>query len=164
MFQIQVVSGSVYSLTIELVDTNCLRSENKERSKCQADASNGSRRICTVEIWDQPWLNSKQVRDPDCDASSTDGDARSPKTTTGGPRETITLSPDDEEVKNAANFALVRLDAFDDNNKKRILIKVLEAFSHVIEFPLFLIFEKLELDKNYLFIYFRALLDPRHST
>lgn len=131
---LQVVSGSLYVLTLELVDTDCRRGDDAvDRSKCQVDAANGSRRTCTVRIWDQPWLNSKQVREPDCDVAGAEVESRSLKSTPiVGVRENATLSPDDDDVKNAANFALNRLDAFDDNAKKRILVKVIEAASNVI--------------------------------
>ena len=129
----QVVSGISYTLTIELVDTDCLRNENVDRSKCKPDSANGNLRTCTVRIWDQPWLNSKQIRDPDCDVSGPEVESRSLKTA-GITRENMTLSPEDEDVKIAANFALARLDAFDDNFKKRVLIKVIEAASHVSYF------------------------------
>ena len=123
----------MYSLTVELVDTDCLISANPDRSKCLPDGANGVRRTCTVKIWDQPWLNNTQIRDPECDAGTTEGESRSLKSSTGvvGARENMTLSPDDEDVKTAAAFALNRLDAFDDNDKKRILVKVIEAASHV---------------------------------
>lgn len=122
-------------LTVELVDTNCLRNDNNDRSQCLPDLKNGQRRKCTVGIWDQPWLNSKQVRDPECTFFSAEEKSRSLKDTKAGvvtgTREFSTLSPDDEEVKEMANFALGRLDAFDDNSKKRLLEKVIEGTSHV---------------------------------
>ena len=57
-------------------------------------------------MWDQPWLNSWS-------------------------QTNISLSPDDEEIKNAANFALFRLYASDDNWKKRALAGVMDASAHV---------------------------------
>lgn len=127
----QVVSGSLYVLTIELVDTNCLRSENADRSKCQPNLTEGTRRMCTVGIWDQPWLNSKQIREPQCVSPSLTVVRRSIKdesdVKTG--RSLTPISPDDEEAKDIAAFALNRLDSFDDNSKKRILVTVVEGTS-----------------------------------
>lgn len=120
----------MYDLTVELVDTSCLRSENRERSFCEADNESGTRRTCTVQIWDQPWLNSRKIQEASC-SSGSEIEARSLKTVLPGHRENITLSPDDEEIRNAANFALSRLDAFDDNSKKRVLTRVVEASAHV---------------------------------
>ena len=150
-------------MTIELVDTECLRSENFERSKCKPDPANGSFRTCTVNIWDQPWLNSKQIRDPDCEASGSEVESRSLKTTSAlGPRENVTLSPEDDDVKIAANFALSRLDAFDDNSKKRVLIKIIEAASHVSKLPcrLFLFFSY----SIFFCAQYRVLPGPKRTT
>ena len=150
-------------MTIELVDTECLRSENFERSKCKPDPANGNFRTCTVNIWDQPWLNSKQIRDPDCeDASGSEVESRSLKTTSAlGPRENMTLSPEDDDVKIAANFALSRLDAFDDNSKKRILIKIIEAASHVSNFTFY---SQLLFCILFYFVQFRVLQGPKRTT
>ena len=126
----QVVSGLLYELTVELIDTSCLRSENKERSLCEADNESGARRTCSVQIWDQPWLNSRKIEEASC-SSGSEIEARSLKTVLPGHRENISLSPNDEEIKNAANFALSRLDAFDDNSKKRVLTGVVDASAHV---------------------------------
>ena len=119
-------------LTIELVDTNCLRSENTDRSKCQP--TEGTHRICTVGIWDQPWLNSKQIRGPQCSSPNLTVVRRSIKDSNDGVktgRSLTPLSPDDEEVKDIAAFALNRLDSFDDNSKKRILVTVVEGTANV---------------------------------
>lgn len=120
-------------LTIELVDTNCLRSENTNRSTCQPDLTEGTRRMCTVGIWDQPWLNSKKIREPECVSPSLTVVRRSIKDETDVKtgRSLTPLSPDDEEAKDIAAFALNRLDSFDDNSKKRILVNVVEGTSNV---------------------------------
>lgn len=122
-------------LTIELVDTNCLRSADVDRSNCKSDLTEGRRRVCTVGIWDQPWLNSKQIRDPECASPIVKVSTRSLKDAKAGvvtgTREFVTLSPDDEEVKDMATFALGRLDAFDDNTKKRLLDQVIDGTAHV---------------------------------
>lgn len=122
-------------LTIELVDTNCLRSENSDRSKCQADLVEGKRRICTVGIWDQPWLNSRQIREPECNSPSVKIETRSLKDAKAGvvtgTSEFAPISPGDEEAKTMASFALNRLDSFDDNTKKRVLVKVVDGTVHV---------------------------------
>lgn len=144
-FFLQVVSGSLYVLTIELVDTNCLRSENADRSKCQPNLTEGTRRMCTVGIWDQPWLNSKQIREPQCVSPSLTVVRRSIKdesdVKTG--RSLTPISSDDEEAKDIAAFALNRLDSFDDNSKKRILVTVVEGTSSVRSIYYFLIWIEL---------------------
>lgn len=123
----------MYDLTIELVDTECVQSANADRSKCLPDTVNGVRRVCTVKVWERSWLNSKEIREPQCGPVGVELESRSLKTVAvSGARESMTLSPDEENVKNAANFALTRLDAFDDNSKKRLLVKIIEASSDVI--------------------------------
>ncbi len=122
-------------LTIELVETNCLRSENVDRSKCPADLVEGKRRVCTVGIWDQPWLNSRQIREPDCNSPAIKIETRSLKDTKAGvvtgTSEFAPISSDNEEAKTMATFALSRLDSFDDNTKKRVLVKVVDGTVHV---------------------------------
>lgn len=131
----------MYILTIELVDTNCPRDGNTDRSGCTADFEDGQRRMCTVGIWDQPWLNSKQIREPSCETPTSSVKTRSLKdvkvgatTATTRRADVVRLSPDDEEVKDMAAFALGRLDAFDDNSKKRILDQVINVTSHVSDY------------------------------
>lgn len=125
----------LYTLTIELVDTNCLRKENVDRSKCLPDLSEGRRRKCTVGIWDQPWLNSKQIREPECSAPNLKIEARSLKDTKAGvvtgTSEFAPLEPENQEAKEMASFALNRLDAFDDNSMKRVLVKIVDGTVHV---------------------------------
>ena len=125
-------------MTIELVDTDCLRSENTDRSKCQPNESTeGTHRICTVGIWDRPWLNSKQIREPQCSSPNLTVVRRSIEDSNDGvkTRRSLTLlSPEDEDVKDIAAFALNRLDSFDDNSKKRILVNVVEGSANVSNF------------------------------
>lgn len=128
----QVVSGTLYKLTVQLAETNCLRGENIEISKCQVD-ENGARHTCTVTLWDQPWLGPPKVKDPLCTEIGAEIESRSLETPLiGGPRQNKTLSPDDEDVKMVAEFALSRLDYFDDDSKKRVLVQIHEPKSYVV--------------------------------
>jgi hypothetical protein len=134
-------------LTIELVDTNCIRSENTDRSQCPAnELTEGNHRQCTVGIWDQPWLNSKQIREPQCSSHNVTIVRRSITDSNDGvktARSLSPLSPDDEEVKDIAAFALNRLDSFDDSNsKKRFLVTVVEGTASVRNFSYYKLFFK----------------------
>lgn len=123
----------MYELTVELVETECHLAVQKDPASCRPDA-NGKRNVCTFEIWDRSWLNLKEVRNAKCEPAGPELESRSLKTASSpvvGLRENVTLSPDDDDVKSVASFALSRLDAFDDNAKKRLLVKVIEASSHV---------------------------------
>ena len=117
-----------------MAETDCLVAEELDRSQCLSNA-NGIRRTCAVRIEYRPWegrADPRRVLDANCNEAGAEAESRSLKTAVvGGPRENVTLSPDDDEVKSAASFAIDRLDAVDDNSKKRILVEILEASSHV---------------------------------
>uniref|UniRef100_A0A161MSA0 Cysteine proteinase cg12163 isoform x2 n=1 Tax=Triatoma infestans TaxID=30076 RepID=A0A161MSA0_TRIIF len=60
----QVVSGTLTRVTVEVADTNCLKSDNKPKSECSA--TNQGQQICTLAIWEQPWLHKKEITQSEC--------------------------------------------------------------------------------------------------
>lgn len=60
----QIVSGSLTKATVEVADTNCLKSENKSPSECVT--SEQGRQLCEIAIWEQPWLNKKEITQSEC--------------------------------------------------------------------------------------------------
>lgn len=123
----------MYKLTVELIETNCPLEENVNRVNCRAD-DGSSTATCSVSILHQPSLGTHKVQDPMCTEVGADISSRSLKTPIlGGPRDNKTLSPDDPDVRRVAEFALNRLNTFDENSKKRVLINVHQPRSYVIQ-------------------------------
>ncbi|XP_073996147.1 cathepsin F-like isoform X3 [Rhodnius prolixus] len=87
---VQVVSGKLTRLTVEVTDTNCLKSENKLKSLCSA--SNQGQQLCTVAIWERPWLNQKEITQSECHS------------TQNMTAEILGLDGTKEEVKSFINF------------------------------------------------------------
>uniref|UniRef100_M9T289 Cystatin-Igu-3 n=1 Tax=Iguana iguana TaxID=8517 RepID=M9T289_IGUIG len=72
----QVVAGTKYSLTIELVRTVCekkggsgLKDVDLERCEVASDAEQ-EKEICTFQVWSRPWLNDTQLLQMSCKAAS----------------------------------------------------------------------------------------------
>nr|ATU82855.1 secreted C13 protease-like protein [Pristhesancus plagipennis] len=60
----QVVSGTMTRISVEVADTNCLKDENKEKSQCSATEQ--GHQICDLAIWEQPWLQRKEITQSEC--------------------------------------------------------------------------------------------------
>jgi len=60
----QVVSGTLTKVTAEVADTTCLKTDTKQLSECQDN--NQSHQVCTITIWDQPWLGKKEITHSEC--------------------------------------------------------------------------------------------------
>nr|ACE75068.1 cystatin [Glyptapanteles flavicoxis]ACE75077.1 cystatin [Glyptapanteles flavicoxis] len=54
----QVVAGFKYILRLKVGETNCLREQSTK--KCKLDESRPYQ-ACQAEIWDQPWLEIREI-------------------------------------------------------------------------------------------------------
>lgn len=98
----QVVSGMLYHLDIELRYTDC----PQDRESCKRVQT------CSVSIWDQPWLNKREVTKLDCkDASNNKDETDKTVTKSAGRRNLGGLVPADPSSKYIQSFASFALQA-----------------------------------------------------
>jgi len=121
-----VVNGIKYELTVETVETSCPRGANADRSECEVEAD-ADRRTCTVTILDQSWLGPKKVQEASCVDAEDDESSPSRSLDTNQVADSVTVPTDAVEVLSAAAFALDSLDSFDEDEQKRVLVRVLSA-------------------------------------
>lgn len=67
----QLVAGTLMHLKLELGLTSCVKGQ-MDAKNCML--SNEEKEVCSVKVWDQPWLNKKEVQDVQC------GNSRSRRT------------------------------------------------------------------------------------
>ncbi|XP_006039180.1 cystatin-like [Alligator sinensis] len=65
--QSQVVSGTMYHLTVELQKTQCRRESGRDPQACApAPANQQEKLICKFQVWSRPWLNDTHVTSQSC--------------------------------------------------------------------------------------------------
>lgn len=63
--QRQVVSGVKTKMVIEIGYTQCRKSRQLEREKCEFDDSR-EHNFCKVTVWEQPWMKTRKVTESKC--------------------------------------------------------------------------------------------------
>ncbi|XP_042295993.1 cystatin-like [Sceloporus undulatus] len=72
----QVVAGTKYSLTIELVNTLCKKEagsslKDLDLEHCKMPPENQQRReICIFQVWSRPWISDTQLLHMSCKAAT----------------------------------------------------------------------------------------------
>ncbi|XP_049786846.1 T-kininogen 2 isoform X1 [Schistocerca cancellata] len=118
--QKQVVAGTLYHLQFEVGDSNCDKRSSKADSECSLkDGSN--HQVCSVKVWDRPWLNKKEVTHLHCSAKSA---RRRRQTIPGGLAD---ADVNEEGVKKAADFALTKIDKTSNSAYRQTLVQILSA-------------------------------------
>jgi len=64
--QVQIVAGSKYRMTLDLMETTCHRDQDADLSGCE-DREHAELQSCTVTVWDRPWLKKRELLSVDCD-------------------------------------------------------------------------------------------------
>ncbi|XP_049786847.1 T-kininogen 2 isoform X2 [Schistocerca cancellata] len=123
--QKQVVAGTLYHLQFEVGDSNCDKRSSKADSECSLkDGSN--HQVCSVKVWDRPWLNKKEVTHLHCSAKSA---RRRRQTIPGGLAD---ADVNEEGVKKAADFALTKIDKTSNSAYRQTLVQILSAKKQIV--------------------------------
>ncbi|XP_026808389.1 probable cysteine protease RD19C isoform X3 [Rhopalosiphum maidis] len=113
---------------------------------CEKDSKNGKDivmdhkncRSCDVTIWEQSWLNNKNVTKVACSRPSELASFSNIAVTKRDIHENvnlgakINLSTDDKKVKDIVDYALLSIDKQEGSNKPHILSKIINIVSGVI--------------------------------
>ncbi|XP_034463980.1 cystatin-C-like [Hippoglossus hippoglossus] len=64
--QRQVVSGSLYIITVQMGKTPCRKGSADEVCAIYQDQASARPYICTFKVWSRPWLNDTQLVGETC--------------------------------------------------------------------------------------------------
>ncbi|XP_069682652.1 uncharacterized protein [Periplaneta americana] len=137
----QVVAGMMYTVTMEVGCTTCLKGQNGDANICNQHSNN---QICVVKVWDKPWLNFREVQEATCSAASqpateTANRAKREQSVNRRKRHAdvlvgapIQADINDPAVQEMANLALTELDRTSNALYKQKIVHILEARKQVV--------------------------------
>ncbi|GLH11267.1 Cathepsin L [Gryllus bimaculatus] len=124
----QVVAGRIVNVTFELGPTNCLKSNNGAQSNETCEVQSGAdTQVCSIRVWDQPWLQKREIVETKCQSSA----ARKKRSSrpVGAPE---TADVNDSRIREMADFVLTNLDASSNSPYKHHLIEITNATTQVV--------------------------------
>ncbi|XP_049828716.1 kininogen-1-like [Schistocerca gregaria] len=125
----QVVAGFLYHLQLEVGESSCDKGSNKPASECSLREGSNNQ-ICTVKVWDRPWLKSREVTQVDCSAKSARRRRTAPDITPPG--GLFDADTDNVDIKSAAAFAVTEINNRQNSDDKLILVQILGAQSQIV--------------------------------
>ncbi|GLH11269.1 Putative cysteine proteinase CG12163 [Gryllus bimaculatus] len=123
----QVVAGRIVNVTFELGPTNCLKSNNGAQSNETCEVQSGAdTQVCSIRVWDQPWLQKREIVETKCQSSA----ARKKRSSrpVGAPE---TADVNDSRIREMADFVLTNLDASSNSPYKHHLIEITNATTQI---------------------------------
>nr|ATU82400.1 venom cystatin [Lethocerus distinctifemur] len=125
----QIVSGYLVKLTVELGDTDCLATENKDPSECNIVPTNGPAQICEVDILNQAWLNKVEVTNFDCSQTKM---GWLPHTHRGMPGAPYDIDVNSPTVQKLTKYYLAQMDAQTNSDYRLGHGRIIRATNQIV--------------------------------
>lgn len=130
----QVVSGFLFKLKVDIIESDCLKNDNKDSSLC-GEKEAAVPKTCDIVIWDQSWLPQGTETNVTCDqehhtfrSRRSIESHRTKRQVPGAPID----STNDPDMLKLAKETLVQLDSKSSQDNKYKIVKIHEASKQVV--------------------------------
>ncbi|XP_068086039.1 uncharacterized protein [Anabrus simplex] len=124
----QVVAGTLVHLQLRLGYSNCRKGHKKQPQECELQ-DEMTKQLCSVEVWDRPWLKERKLTGAKCSGENVRRKKREAEPLLGALSDADVNSPYIQEI---ADFALSKLDKQSNALYAQKIVEVIKAQTKVV--------------------------------